>query len=135
MPVVGEPPCQCFSPGGIHTTSPGLISWIGPPLVWKRPTPWITYSVCPSGWVCHAVRAPGSNATRLATMRIGACGVMIGSCHTVPVKLSLGPCRVGREPALMISAMTCLPVLLVAATTADYFFDAAYFALVSAFIG
>src|SRR5258708_7608904 len=25
MPLVGEAPCQCFSPGGIHTTSPGRI--------------------------------------------------------------------------------------------------------------
>jgi hypothetical protein len=29
--VVGAAPCQCFSPGGIHTVSPGLISRIGPP--------------------------------------------------------------------------------------------------------
>src|SRR5260221_9957846 len=38
MPLVGEAPCQCFSPGGIHTTSPGRISHTGPPLVWARPT-------------------------------------------------------------------------------------------------
>ena len=29
--VVGVAPCQCFSPGGNHTTSPGRISSIGPP--------------------------------------------------------------------------------------------------------
>jgi hypothetical protein len=28
---------------------------------------------------------------------------MIGSCHTVPVKLSFGARRVGREPAIRIS--------------------------------
>ena len=31
MAVVGVAPCQCFSPGGNHTTSPGRISSIGPP--------------------------------------------------------------------------------------------------------
>jgi hypothetical protein len=30
MAAVGETPCQCFSPGEIKTTSPGLISSIGP---------------------------------------------------------------------------------------------------------
>jgi hypothetical protein len=30
MAAVGEAPCQCFSPGEIKTTSPGLISSIGP---------------------------------------------------------------------------------------------------------
>src|SRR5665213_1853905 len=124
MPVVGEPPCQCFSPGEIQTTSPGRISRIGPPLLWKRPTPAITYKVWPSGWVCHAVRAPGSNATRLETIRIGACGVMIGSCQTVPVKLSFGPRRVGREPAGIIS-MTYLPVSLAVPVGPDYLFEAA----------
>ena len=31
MAVVGVAPCQCFSPGGNQTTSPGRISSIGPP--------------------------------------------------------------------------------------------------------
>ncbi len=31
MAVVGAAPCQCFSPGGNQTTSPGRISSIGPP--------------------------------------------------------------------------------------------------------
>src|SRR5204863_4407468 len=54
-------------------------------------------------WVCHAVRAPGSNATRFATMRAGACVAIIGSCQTVPVKYSFGARRLGREPAIWIS--------------------------------
>ena len=29
--VVGVAPCQCFSPGGNHTTSPGRIASTGPP--------------------------------------------------------------------------------------------------------
>jgi hypothetical protein len=74
--------------------------------------------------VCHAVRAPGSNATRPATIRIGACGVMIGSCQTVPVKLSVGPRRVGLEPALKIS-ITHLPVSIGGPVGPDYFFNAA----------
>src|SRR6267378_5822723 len=97
--LFGEAPCQCFSPGGIQTTSPGRISRTGPPLVWTRPTPEITYSVWPSGCECQAVRAPGSKDTRVETIRAGASAAMIGSCQTVPVKYSLGASRVGREPA------------------------------------
>ena len=32
MPVVRVAPCQCFSPGENHTTSPGRISSTGPPI-------------------------------------------------------------------------------------------------------
>src|SRR5579864_5458745 len=64
--VVGAAPCQCFSPGENETTSPGRISSIGPPQRCARPQPAVTMRVCPSGCVCHAVRAPGSNVT-LAT--------------------------------------------------------------------
>src|ERR1700704_2795119 len=99
MPLVGEPPCQCFSPGGIQTTSPGRISRIGPPLVCMRPSPASTYNVWPSGCVCHAVRAPGWNETEFTTRRAGDDVAMIGSCSTVPVKYSGGAVRVGREPA------------------------------------
>src|SRR5437868_8628147 len=101
--LFGEAPCQCFSPGGIQTTSPGRISRTGPPLACTRPTPEITYRVWPSGWVCQAVRAPGSNETRFAATRAGAGAWMIGSCSTVPVKYSFGARRVGRMPAKWIS--------------------------------
>ena len=37
--VVGDAPCQCFSPGGIQMTSPGRISSIGPPHRCARPAP------------------------------------------------------------------------------------------------
>src|SRR2546427_1520018 len=63
MAVVAAAPCQCFSPGGIQITSPGRISSIGPPQRCARPQPAVTIRVWPSGWVCHAVRAPGSNVT------------------------------------------------------------------------
>src|SRR5258708_37058144 len=34
--------CQCFSPGGNQTTSPGRMSSIGPPQRWTRPQPAVT---------------------------------------------------------------------------------------------
>ena len=37
MAVVGAAPCQCFSPGSNHTTSPGRISSTGPPQRCARP--------------------------------------------------------------------------------------------------
>src|SRR6185503_8280785 len=43
--VVGVAPCQCFSPGGNQTTSPGLISSIGPPQRCAHPSPDVTISV------------------------------------------------------------------------------------------
>ena len=61
--AVGAAPCQCFSPGANQITSPGRISSIGPPQCCARPQPDVTISVCPSGCVCHAVRAPGSKVT------------------------------------------------------------------------
>src|SRR5882672_5796859 len=61
--VAGVAPCQCFSPGGNQTTSPGRISSTGSPHRWARPQPETTMSVCPSGWVCQAVWVAGSNVT------------------------------------------------------------------------
>ena len=39
MAVVGDAPCQCFSPAGNQTTSPGRISSMGPPDRCARPQP------------------------------------------------------------------------------------------------
>src|SRR5260370_38599474 len=103
MALVGLAPCQCFSAGGIHTVSPGRISRIGPPQVCTRPSPATTWRVCPSGWVCHAVRAPGSKLTRAARMRAGAGASMIGSCHTVPVNQSPDMRRDGTDPDSLMS--------------------------------
>ena len=64
--VVAVAPCQCFSPAGIHTTSPGRISSFGAPSHCAQPHPDVTISVWPSGCVCHAVRAPGSKVTTRA---------------------------------------------------------------------
>src|ERR1700712_4426205 len=103
--VAGPAPCQCFSPGGNHTTSPGRISSIGPPSRCIRPNPAVTMSVCPSGWVCQAVRAPGSKVTSAIATRPGSGGAFKGSMRTVPVKYSAGPFPDGCDPARMMSML------------------------------
>jgi hypothetical protein len=69
--VVAVAPCQCFSPGANQTMSPGRISSLRPPSTCTQPQPDVTISVCPNGWVCHAVRAPGSNVTTPPPTRAG----------------------------------------------------------------
>src|SRR5579862_32039 len=101
--VVGEAPCQCFSPGGNQITSPGLISSTGPPQCCAQPQPAVTIKVWPSGCVCHAVRAPGSKVTLAATTRAGAGALFSGSMRTVPVKYSGDPLPDGCEPLRLIS--------------------------------
>ena len=41
----GEAPCQCLTPAGIQTTSPGRISSTGPPSCCTRPRPCWTIRV------------------------------------------------------------------------------------------
>ena len=45
------------------TVSPGFSTCGVSPLKQMRPTPDKQKSVCPTGWECHAVRAPGVNVT------------------------------------------------------------------------
>src|SRR5436190_7158561 len=97
--VFGEAPCQCLTFGGNHTTSPGRISSMDPPSSCTRPRPESTMRVCPSGCVCHAVRAPGSKVTVAPATRAGAGAVKSGSMRTVPVNQSAGPLFEGCEPA------------------------------------
>src|SRR5579885_359988 len=116
MAVVGVAPCQCFSPGGNQITSPGRISSIGPPQRWARPQPAVTISVWPSGWLCHAVRAPGSNVTLAPTVRAGSGASKRGSMRTVPVKYSSDPLPEGCKPTRLISIAVlplwvCYPLL------------------------
>ncbi len=110
MAVVGPAPCQCFSPGGNQTTSPDRISSIGPPHRCARPHPAVTNRVCPSGCVCQAVRAPGSNVTLAPKTRAGGGAVKIGSTRTEPVKYSAGPFPEGCVPPRLIS-IVCEPLL------------------------
>ena len=108
MAVVGVAPCQCFSPGSNQTTSPGRISSTDPPSRRAQPQPAVTISVWPSGWVCQAVRAPGSKVTRAIATRAGSGGLLSGSMRTVPVKYSSGPLPDGCEPARLISIVLFL---------------------------
>src|SRR3954470_7947131 len=101
--LVAVAPCQCFSPGGNQTISPGLISSIGPPSRCTQPQPKVTIRVCPSGCVCHAVREPGSNVTLAPATRAGLGAVNSGSTRTGPVNQSAGPLPEGFEPLRVIS--------------------------------
>src|SRR5437867_12018375 len=101
--LVGVAPCQCFSPGGHETTSPGWISSAGPPQLCTKPRPAVTMSVWPSGWVCQAARAPGSKVTLAPCTRPGALAWNSGSTRTFPVNDSFDPSLDDREPPLLIS--------------------------------
>src|SRR5438552_6588146 len=106
--VVDVAPCQCFSPGGNHTQSPGRISSLGPPHRCAQPQPDVTINVCPSGCVCHAVRAPGSKVTLAPATRAGSGASISGSIRTVPVNQSAGPWPEGREPLRLMSICVLL---------------------------
>ena len=109
MPVAGVAPCQCFSPGANQTTSPGRMSSTGPPSRWAHPQPHVTIRVWPSGWVCQAVRAPGSNVTLAHWTSAGSGAWNSGSMRTFPVNQSEGPFVEGCVPALLISMSIFLP--------------------------
>src|SRR5229473_2782721 len=100
-------PCQCFSPGSNHTTSPGRMSSTAPPQRCTQPGPDVTIRVWPSGCVCQAVRAPGSNVTLAPRTRAGSGASNKGSTRTAPVKYSAGPFPEGREPLRLISMALC----------------------------
>src|SRR6516162_10129372 len=110
MDVARVAPCQCFSPGANQTTSPGRISSVGPPQRCAHPQPAMTMRVWPRGWVCHAVRAPGSNVTEALATRAGSGAWNRGSTRTDPVKFSPGPLPEGCEPLLLIFIF-CIPPL------------------------
>src|SRR4051812_28400133 len=108
MAVVAVAPCQCFSPGGNQTPSPGRMTSTGPPSRWAQPQPAVTIRVWPSGWVCQAVRAPGSNVTLAPATRAGSGAAINGSMRTVPVNHSAGPLPDGCEPLRLISTRALL---------------------------
>src|SRR5207245_5499670 len=111
MAVVAVAPCQCFSFGGHQTTSPGRISAFGPPSLCTHPHPDVTIRVCPSGWVCHAVRAHGSNVTLAPRVRAGSGASNSGSIRTLPVKYSPGPFPDGWEPLYL------MPIVFLSSTS------------------
>src|ERR1700761_8322740 len=98
MDVVDVAPCQCFTPGGHRTTSPGRISSTGPPQHCVQPRPAVTIKVWPSGCVCHALRAHGSKVTLAPLTRDWADASNSGSMRTLPVKYSAAPLPEGCEP-------------------------------------
>src|SRR2546426_9851436 len=104
--VVGVAPCQCFSFGGHQTTSPGRISTFGWPSLCTQPMPDVTIRVCPSGWVCHAERAPGSNVTLPPEVRDGELAGNRASMLTLPVKFASGPLLDARAP-LRVMVIFC----------------------------
>src|SRR5207302_3574200 len=111
MCVIAVPaiaPCQCFSPGGHQTTSPGLMTLISPPQLCTQPQPAVTISVCPSGCVCQLLRAPGSNVTYAPLERDGDGALNSWSMRTVPVKYSAGPRADGWDP-FFLSSMCTIP--------------------------
>src|SRR3954449_9133570 len=84
--LVAVAPCQCFTPGGVQITSPGLISRFWPPSSCTHPVPDVTIRNCPPGWVCQADRAPGSNATSPPDEDVLSLAAYSGSTVTDPVK-------------------------------------------------
>jgi hypothetical protein len=81
----------------------------------RPPNPEVMSKVCPSGCVCQAVRAPGSNVTLPAETRLGSRTGNNASIRTEPVKYPRGPGRDGCEPARVISIIPSLspPLLFV----------------------
>src|SRR6185437_6940891 len=106
--VVGVAPCQWRWFDGQQMMSPVLISSIGPPSHRVQPLPAVTISTCPSGWVCQALRAPGSNVTLAPDTLAPPMPLNGASMRTVPVKYSAGPVTDGGEPLRMISMVVLL---------------------------
>src|SRR6516225_4288348 len=127
MAVLAVAPCQCLSPGGQTTTSPARISRFGPSAHFTQPHPAVTISLWPSGWVCQAVRAPGSKVTSAAETRDGSAAANSGSIRTLPVNHSSGPLLEGCEPLRLSSMVSNLSLLPAAArTTVDCEFHSSY---------
>src|ERR1051325_11697718 len=101
--VLGDAPCQCFSPGANQTTSPGRISSTGPPHRCAQPQPAVTIRCCPNGCLCHAVRAPGSKVTQEPCTKAGSGAWNRESIRTVPVNQSEEPLAEGSEPTRLMS--------------------------------
>src|SRR5690242_19482010 len=92
----------------MQTTSPGRISSTGPPSRCAQPQPALTMRVCPSGCVCHAVRAPGSKVTLAPCTNAGSGAWKSGSMRAFPVNHSEGPFADGCDPARLISIFVLL---------------------------
>src|SRR4051812_35367523 len=105
MELVAVAPCQCFTPGGVQITSPGLTSRFSPPSSCTQPVPEVTIRIWPAGWLCHAERAPGSKVTCPAERGVWSGAPNWGASLTEPVKFVSAPLPDGREPF----GKTCMP--------------------------
>src|SRR5512132_2721221 len=103
IPLVAVAPCQCFTPGGVQITSPGLTSRFSPFHSCTQPTPDVLIRLWPAGCVCLAERAPGSKVTWPAVTCVCAVAPKRGVTMTEPVKFSAAPLAEGREPFGVIS--------------------------------
>ena len=90
----------------------GADTRLGPPQHCTQSQPAVTINLWPSGWVCHAVRAPGSNVTNPAETRDGSVAGNSASIRTLPVKCSAGPLAEGCEPLCLISIALDLSVVV-----------------------
>jgi hypothetical protein len=70
----------------------------------------VTIRVWPSGWVCQAVRAPGSKVTLEPLARAGSGAWNRGSIRTAPVKYSADALPEGCEPLLLMSMCSIPPL-------------------------
>ncbi|AAF84576.1 hypothetical protein XF_1767 [Xylella fastidiosa 9a5c] len=120
-------PCQCLTPGGHQTTSPGRMTCTGLPHSCTSPTPEVTTRRCPAGWVCQAERAPGSKLTRPPEALMFLSAGQTGSTRTRPVKNSAGPVAEACSPARVICcALSAAPAWGSAARAKPLFKKAAH---------
>ena len=72
-------PCQCLTPAGMFTTSPGASARAACPHSWYHPRPPTHKSSWPpplfAWWTCQWLRQPGSNVT----LKTGTCAVDTGA--------------------------------------------------------
>ena len=95
--------------GGILTVSPGFSTCGFSPMKQMRPTPDKQKSVCPTGWECHAVRAPGVNVTTEPPRRACATAsapTTTSSWNTVPAENApAAPCLAAGRSAARTTGM------------------------------
>src|ERR1700744_2951317 len=86
MALVFVAPCQCFTPGGVHTTSPVLMVCLALPASCTHPIPLVTMSSWPAGCVCHTECVPGSKVTDAAVVLVDGAPGNSGSTRPKPEK-------------------------------------------------
>lgn len=106
--VSSADPCQCSSPGSIHTVSPVRIGTAGLPRVWSQPAPPVTMRSCPYGWECQIVWEPGAKVTSSTTRRDGCSGRAIDWTHAAPAITDPGASGDGEGRPVTINAVWLL---------------------------